>query len=177
MSQIFGSTAAGILILLLFIIVAVLAVIVFRQSLKISRLTRKYRLFMKGADGQSIEKALAIRFRNMDRQEAKTEANSRDLQELKEQQSNVLNKYGIVKYDAFADVGGKMSFALALLNKENTGFVLNAIHSRDNCFLYLKEVVNGESYIILSKEEIEALQKAVSSSEEVPEDEQKKNAV
>ena len=52
-----------------------------------------------------------------------------------------LNKYGIVKYDAFDDVGGKMSFALAMLDKENTGFILNAIHSRDNCFLYLKEIV------------------------------------
>ena len=36
------------------------------------------------------------------------------------------------------------------LDKENTGFILNAIHSRDNCFLYLKEIVKGESYIMLS---------------------------
>jgi len=63
----------------------------------------------------------------------------------------------VVKYDAFEDVGGKMSFVLALLDRQNTGIVLNAIHSKENCFLYLKEVVNGESYIVLSKEEIEAL--------------------
>ncbi len=72
-----------------------------------------------------------------------------------------LNKYGIVKYDAFDDVGGKMSFALAMLDKENTGFILNAIHSRDNCFLYLKEIVKGESYIMLSAEEIDALRQAI----------------
>ena len=177
MSSLFGSAAAGVMIILLFIIVIVLAVIVFRQSLRINRLSRKYRLFMKGADGQSIEKALAVRFHNMDRQEAKTESNSRDIQELLEQQSRVLNKYGIVKYDAFEDVGGKMSFALAMLDKDNTGFVLNAIHSRDNCFLYLKEVVKGESYIMLSKEEIEALQKAVSKEEEISSDKQIKDAV
>ena len=58
-------------------------------------------------------------------------------------------------------VGGKMSFALAMLDKENTGFILNAIHSRDNCFLYLKEIVKGESYIMLSAEEIDALRQAI----------------
>ncbi len=47
-----------------------------------------------------------------------------------------------------------------MLDKNNTGLVLNAIHSKDNCFLYIKEVVNGESYIVLSKEEIEALRTA-----------------
>ena len=65
------------------------------------------------------------------------------------------------KYDAFDDVGGKLSFALALLDKNNTGLILNAVHSRDNCFLYLKEIVKGESYVVLSQEEVEALRKAV----------------
>ena len=51
--------------------------------------------------------------------------------------------------------------ALALLDKDNTGLILNAVHSRDNCFLYLKEIVKGESYVMLSQEEVEALRKAV----------------
>ena len=45
--------------------------------------------------------------------------------------------------------------------KNNTGLILNAVHSRDNCFLYLKEIVKGESYVVLSQEEVEALRKAV----------------
>jgi hypothetical protein len=77
-----------------------------------------------------------------------------------------LYKYGIVKYDAFDDVGGKLSFALAMLDGNNTGFVLNAIHSKDNCFLYIKEVVAGESYIMLSNEEMKALQAASRFGEE-----------
>ena len=58
-------------------------------------------------------------------------------------------------------MGGKLSFVLALLDKDNTGFLLNAIHSRENCFMYIKEIVNGESYVMLSSEEVEALKKAV----------------
>ena len=48
-----------------------------------------------------------------------------------------------------------------MLNKDNSGLILNAVHSRDNCFLYLKEIVKGESYVMLSQEEVEALRKAV----------------
>ena len=70
-----------------------------------------------------------------------------------------MTKYGIVKYDAFDDVGGKLSFVLSMLDQNNTGFVLNAIHSRENCFLYIKEIVKGESYIMLSEEEVEALRR------------------
>ena len=73
----------------------------------------------------------------------------------------IFSKYGVEKYDAFDDVGGKLSFALALLDKDNSGIILNAVHSRDNCFLYLKEIVKGESYVMLSQEEVEALRKAV----------------
>ena len=46
---------------------------------------------------------------------------------------------------------------LALLDDSDSGFVLNAVHSKENCFLYIKEIVKGESYIMLSNEEIEAL--------------------
>ena len=68
-----------------------------------------------------------------------------------------LHKYGVVKYDAFDDVGGKLSFVLALLDDNDSGIVLNAVHSKENCFLYVKEILKGESYIMLSDEEIQAL--------------------
>ena len=48
-----------------------------------------------------------------------------------------------------------------MLDQDNSGVILNAVHSRDNCFLYLKEIVKGESYVMLSQEELEALRKAV----------------
>ncbi len=54
--------------------------------------------------------------------------------------------------------------------------ILNAVHSRDNCFLYLKEIVKGESYVMLSQEEVEALRKAVNFGlgEDMDEDEKNK---
>lgn len=60
-------------------------------------------------------------------------------------------------------MGGKLSFALALLNKENTGFVINAMHSREGCYTYIKEIINGESYILLGNEEKQAVEQAINT--------------
>ena len=69
-------------------------------------------------------------------------------------------KVGLVKYDAFNEMGGKLSFSLALLNETNDGFVLNAVHSREGCYTYVKEIVGGNSIIVLADEEQEALDMA-----------------
>ena len=55
---------------------------------------------------------------------------------IKKNMNVMFSKYGVEKYDAFDDVGGKLSFALALLDQDNSGVILNAVHSRDNCFLW-----------------------------------------
>ena len=116
---------------------------------------------MKCKDGQSLEKLFKRKFDMIEKLASNSEINREDIQKLEKLYNSSLHKYGIVKYDAFEDMGGKLSFVLALLDKENTGFLLNAIHSRENCFLYIKEIVNRESYIMLSEEEVEALKRAV----------------
>nr|WP_027871215.1 DUF4446 family protein [[Eubacterium] cellulosolvens] len=160
MKALFGSTAAGMIIIILGILVVVLCIMVFSLAMNVKRLNRKYRLFMKGTDGKSIEKLLASKLKEMEEFQEKQAVNTKTIQALRRNYNKTLTKYGIVKYDAFEDVGGKMSFALAMLDNDNTGFVLNAIHSRDNCYLYLKEIVKGASYIMLSDEEIDALRQA-----------------
>ena len=121
---------------------------------------------MKGSDGQSLERVFARKLKEIDRIANASDNNSEQILKIKKKMSKTLSKYGVVKYDAFDDVGGKMSFALAMLDEKNTGFILNAIHSRDNCFFYIKEIVKGESYTLLSSEETDALRKAVSFDDE-----------
>ena len=160
MSSIFDSLGMdpGIIIILLLILTIVLAVNVFSSKMRISRLERKYKVFMKGSDAQSLEKVFVRKFAQIDRL---YEAKEHDINLIKHHLETMFSKYGVEKYDAFDDVGGKLSFALALLDQDNSGVILNAVHSRDNCFLYLKEIVKGESYVMLSQEELEALRKAV----------------
>ena len=152
---------SGIIIIILLILVVFLLVRSISYNMRLSRLERRYKIFMKGSDAQSLEKVFVRKFAQIDRLYEAKEDHDHDILFLKKNMEKMFNKYGVEKYDAFDDVGGKLSFALALLDKENTGLILNAVHSRDNCFLYLKEIVKGESYVMLSQEEVEALRKAV----------------
>lgn len=155
----------GILVLLLMVLVLILIVVFLNVSLALHRLNRKYTMFMKGADGQSLERMFSQKMKEFERLARANEDNSLELRQMKSVLKKTPTKYGIVKYDAFDDVGGKLSFAVAMLDAENTGFILNAIHSRDNCFFYIKEIVNGESYTLLSSEETDALRQAVHFNE------------
>lgn len=152
---------SGILMVLLLVVVVILLICVFNLSLGLNRLNRKYSLFMKGKDGQSLERLFKRKFDLIEKLVRSTDDNGEEIEKIWKVMDKSLNKYGIVKYDAFEDMGGKLSFVLAMLDKNNTGFLLNAIHSRENCFLYIKEIVNGESYVVLSEEEVEALRQAV----------------
>ena len=163
MSGIFESMGidSGIVIIVLLILTIILLINVVSSNMRLSRLERKYKMFMRGGDAQSLEKVFVRKFAQIDRLYEAKEDHDHDISFIKKNLNVMFSKYGIEKYDAFDDVGGKLSFALALLDKNNTGLILNAVHSRDNCFLYLKEIVKGESYVVLSQEEVEALRKAV----------------
>ena len=151
----------GIIIIILLVLTIFLLVKSVSSSMRLNRLERKYKTFMKGSDAQSLEKIFVRKFAQIDKLYEAKEDHEHDILFIKKNLEKMFSKYGVEKYDAFDDVGGKLSFALALLDKDNTGLILNAVHSRDNCFLYLKEIVKGESYVMLSQEEVEALRKAV----------------
>ena len=163
MSTIFDSIGIdpGIIIIALLVIVVILIACNISMNMRMTRLERKYKMFMKGSDAQSLEKTFVRKFAQIDRLYEAKEDHEQAIKTLAKHFKVIYSKYGVEKYDAFDDVGGKLSFALALLDRENTGLILNAVHSRDNCFLYLKEIVKGESYVMLSQEEVEALRKAV----------------
>ena len=163
MSSIFDNLGIdpGIIIIILLVLTIFLLVKSVSSSLRLNRLERKYKTFMKGSDAQSLEKIFVRKFAQIDKLYEAKEDHEHDILFIKKNLEKMFSKYGVEKYDAFDDVGGKLSFALALLDKDNTGLILNAVHSRDNCFLYLKEIVKGESYVMLSQEEVEALRKAV----------------
>ena len=71
--------------------------------------------------------------------------------------ASTFQKVGIVKYDAFNQMGGQLSFSLALLDENNSGFILNCVHSTEGCYSYTKEIRNGSCDISLGEEEREAL--------------------
>lgn len=151
----------GIILILMMIMIVILYVFQVKNAFKMNRFMKKYKSFMKGKDGISLEKTILRNMNDIDMLMESSKNHMEQIRQLKEIQTHTLNKTAIVKYDAFKEMGGKLSFALAMLDQENSGFVINAVHSREGCYTYIKEIVKGESYIVLGEEEKEALRQAV----------------
>ena len=77
------------------------------------------------------------------------------------QYKKLCRRYDMFMYNAFKGMGGNLSFVIALLDDNNTGFVLNSVHSREGCYLYMKDVVEGKTEVLLGSEEKEALERAL----------------
>ena len=116
---------------------------------------------MEGKDAKSLEDTLIKRLDQIDDLMESDKENKEAIQVVLDHLDATYQKVGLVKYDAFNEMGGKLSFSLALLNRKNDGFIINAMHSREGCYTYVKEIVKGESYVELAEEEAEALDKAI----------------
>lgn len=134
-----------------------------RQNKKISRLMKRYEKFMKGKSAENLADAIEENFQQMDRLEIEHQRMSLKMDETIHGITSTFHKLGIVKYDAFKEMGGNLSFALCMLDDTNTGFILNTMHGRDSSYTYIKEIIKGEAYATLGEEEKEALDKAINS--------------
>ena len=151
----------GILIIALFVLVVALFLLVISVNMKYTRLKSSYNSFMRGKDGRTLEDSIFERFEELDRLTESTLKNRQAIRKINEEMMSNFQKVGILKYDAFHEMGGKLSFALTLLDGNNSGYIINSMHSREGCYNYIKEIVKGESYIELSEEEAESLDRAI----------------
>lgn len=143
----------------------ILFIMVIVNMVQTNKLKKKYSKFMSGKSAKSLEDTLIKRLDQVESLIQANSANEKNIKKLFDNMKFTFQKVGLVKYDAFNEMGGKLSFSIALLNQTNDGFVLNAVHSREGCYTYIKEIVDGNSIINLSEEEQEALKMAMNSNE------------
>ncbi len=146
-----------ILVLILIAVIIVLIIIMAIMGERTKNIRNKYEEYMKGGSGQSLERQIHSRLDSINRIERQGSDNAASMDALRRSYEKTFQKVGLVKYDAFDEMGGKLSFTLCLLNKRNSGFILNAVHSREGCYTYMKEVINGNAVVLLGEEEKEAL--------------------
>ena len=146
-----GSSVLSLALLIAFII----------STVKMNKLYRRYDRFMRGKDAETLEDTMINIMEQLKDLNAKDRANKDMMKSLSKQVKDSFQKFGFVKYNAFKGMGGNLSFVLAMLDDNNTGFVLDAVHSREGCYLYLKEVEEGATEVLLGSEEQEALEQAL----------------
>jgi hypothetical protein len=139
----------------------ILFILVIVNMVQTSKMKKKYKKFMSGKNAKSLEETLLKRLDQIDSLVEANAANEKNIKKVVNNMKFTFQKVGLVKYDAFNEMGGKLSFSLALLNASNDGFVLNAVHSREGCYTYIKEIIDGNSIIVLAQEEQEALNMAM----------------
>lgn len=88
------------------------------------------------------------------------EKTSRRLKDLEDKNEFIFQKFGIIRFNPFKEVGGDQSFSLALLNANDDGFVITSHYTREGNRVYGKPVKKGESEYMLSEEEIKAINTA-----------------
>ena len=81
----------------------------------------------------------------------------KDINTIFKRMQTMYQKMGLVRYDAFNQMGGQLSYSLVMLDENDNGFIINSVHSTEGCYSYSKEIRNGDNSISLSKEEAEAL--------------------
>lgn len=151
----------GILFFILFLLWIVAIVLIIVLLSKYGKINQSYEFFMKGSNGESLEDQLKTLFNDIAVLKLSSEKNRNDIRKIIENLKDTYQRIGIVKYDAFKEMGGKLSFCVALLNDNRTGFILNSVHSSDGCYVYTKEIINGECAISLGEEEKKALMLAL----------------
>ena len=151
---------AGIfaLILILFLILLIMQI---RLMGKFKKLYRTYDRFMRGKDMESMEETVLAQFERIEALEKSNEEKDRQIESIFENLQHVYQKIGLVKYDAFREMSGKLSYAVALLDKEDNGILVNSMYSREGCYSYVKTISGGKCSIEMSEEEQEALKIAV----------------
>lgn len=151
---------AGIfaLILILFLILLIMQI---RLMGKFKKLYRTYDRFMRGKDMESMEETVLAQFERIEALEKSNEEKDRQIESIFENLQHVYQKTGLVKYDAFREISGKLSYAVALLDKEDNGILVNSMYSREGCYSYVKTISGGKCSIEMSEEEQKALKIAV----------------
>lgn len=142
-----------------------LLILVINLMVKVSKLNRKYKRFMGGKDAKSLENKFLTKFAEIDDLKLENMKLKAKTEKISENLLQAYQKVGIIKYDAFKEMGGKLSFAMTLLNDHNDGFIINCMHSsREGCYTYIKEIMKGESSVVLSEEEKLALEEAIKTN-------------
>ena len=159
-----GSVDPAIFLIIAYVLLIAAIVLLIVMIVKLNKLKERYEKFMLGSSAASLEDDIATLTENVNILIANDQTNADDIAKLFKKHRTTFQKMGMVKYDAFKEMGGKLSFSLVLLDENNDGVLLDSVQSSSGCYSYTKEIRAGKCDIELSPEEAEAVKIAVSGN-------------
>ena len=143
------------------VLMIIMYIIIINLYLNLSYLKKRYRKMMTGVDGANLERML---IGHIDETKTVVEENARiraDNKRIDALLQKAITRVGIVRFRAFEDMGSDLSYAVAMLDSDNSGIVFSSIFGRDDSRSYVKPIEKGQSTYTLTDEEEEALHKAM----------------
>ncbi|HHY61235.1 MAG TPA: DUF4446 family protein [Clostridia bacterium] len=137
-----------------------LLVLVLLENRAYRKFRRQYLQLLAGIHTGNVEELILKHREEMAQSLHRIEALEQKTAGLEERLAQAIQKVGLVRYNAFQDVGSDQSFSLALLDSQDDGVVLTSLYGRDECRLFAKPVKKGQSRYKLSAEERLALDRA-----------------
>ncbi|HHV74538.1 MAG TPA: DUF4446 family protein [Thermoanaerobacterium sp.] len=127
---------------------------------KYTKLKNKYKKLIKELEMGDVVDLLAKNISKNDEFNEKLEKFRKELSMIDNEMKASIKKVGIVRYNAFNDVGSDLSFSIALLDSDDNGIVISGIYGRNETATFAKPIVKAQSNYPLSAEEIQAIDKA-----------------
>lgn len=149
-----------IILIINFLIILILFVMNLSNRKKTRKMAAKYNRFMNGLSGASMEEVLDDCINKVNGVIDKNKEIEYELNTVKRNMLYCLQKVGVVRYNAFDNVGSDLSFSIALLDNNDDGVVISSLYSRETSSTYAKPVIGGKSKYPLSAEEIKAIDNA-----------------
>ncbi|MBA5852012.1 DUF4446 family protein [Clostridium sp. cel8] len=145
-------------LLILILILFIMNIIAFKS---INRIEKRYRRLMRGVDNKNLESLVIEYLDSIDKAKKETDFMKEKFEELNLRLKKCIQKFSIVRYRAFEDVGSDLSFSIALLDADNSGIIITGIYGRDESTTYAKPIDKGMSRYELSQEENQVLQECI----------------
>ncbi|MDY6053361.1 MAG: DUF4446 family protein [Anaerovibrio sp.] len=152
MSYLIG--ALGVLMIIMYLLVINL-------YYNLNYMKKRYKKMMTGVDGANLERMMIGCIDSIKAIDNENEKLWAETKEIKDLLQRAVTRMAIVRFRAFEDMGGDLSYAVAMLDSNNNGVIMSSIFAREDSRSYAKPIVNGQSTYALTKEEEEALQQAL----------------
>lgn len=150
----------AVLIGITYFIIFILLLMNISNKAKIKKLKSKYNKFMNGLSDVNLEVVLENCIDKLNGVIEKNKELEFNINDIKRNMYYCIQKVGVVRYNAFDDVGSDLSFSVALLDNNDDGVVISSLYARESSSTYAKPIVRGKSKYALSAEEIKAIDNA-----------------
>jgi len=149
------------LIFLLFLGELALFAAIFVLFRQLSLLRRNIAILKRGAEGSSLVEKVASQALQIEDIYERLGEQAAQKEYLTEVLAGALQRVAVVRFDAFEDMGGKLSYSAAMLDENGDGVIFTSIYGRNENRTYAKAIQGGRSSHVLSREEAEALKRAL----------------